>query len=532
MKNLSALCIMLAILAGLLTNGCTTEKYDIIIANGLVYDGTGSAPFQADIGISNGIITGIGKSLHTSGAVIIDASNRIVAPGFIDIHTHCDGQVLREGMNTIKNYLTQGVTTVVSGNCGSGTADVAKFFQTLDSIGIGANMVHLTGHNAIRSNVMGSVDREPSHEEMEKMKILLAKALDEGAAGISTGLFYTPAAYSKTGEMIELSQTVKQYDGFVAIHLRDESNYNIGLENSVLEAIEIGEQSGARVQIAHLKALGKPVWGLSAKVSDIIHAARKRGVVVFADQYPYNASSTGLTGALVPAWVRSDRKMAERMTDAALLPQIKREIAENIERRGGPESLVIVSYPKDPRFSGKNLAEISAIINQPVVETAIFLVLDGSPGIVSFNMNDKDVERFMQNDFVMTGSDGSIVIPGESFPHPRSYGSFPRKVRKFVIEEKVISMEQFIRSATSMPAAMIGLTDRGTLKTGMVAEIVVFDPETIRDNATFADPHQYSTGIDHLLVNGIQVIENGQYNGKLAGKPLKVISNKTASLPR
>ncbi len=510
------------IIMSLLLVQCTTDQYDIVIINGIVYDGEGNLPVKKSIGISKGYITKIEDNLPARGALVIDAGDLIVAPGFVDIHTHCDGQVLHEGMNTVENYLKQGVTTVVTGNCGGGTFEVAKFYRKLDSIGIGTNFVHLVGHNSIRNKVMGMDDREPTEAELTEMKKLVRKGMDEGAAGMSTGLFYTPGAYSSTGEVVELAKVVKEYDRLYASHIRDESNYTVGLEEAVKEALQVGEQTGVRVEIAHIKALGKPVWGMSNKICALIEEVRERDVHVFADQYPYNASSTSLSGAVVPAWARAGGQLKARLKDPELLPRIRKEIDENIERRGGPESLVIVSYAVNPEFEGKNLLEISKILKESPVETVLQLVPEGSPSIVSFNMNDTDVETFMKKDYVMTSSDGHIVLPGDGKPHPRSYGAFPRKIRKYVLEDKIISMEQAIKAATSMPADMIGISGRGRIKEGQVADIVLFDQETIGDAATFDNPHQYSTGIEYLLIDGKVVIEKGKYNGKLAGKPLRM----------
>ena len=368
---------------------------------------------------------------------------------------------------------------------------------------------------------MGMEDRKPSVEELEQMKKLVASAMEEGAAGLSTGLFYLPGAYSATSEVVELAKVAKQYGGFYATHLRDESNYSTGLKEAVREALTIGEQTGIRVEIAHIKALGKPVWGMSDEVDAMIVEAKGRGVHVFADQYPYNASNTGLSGAVLPAWVSAGGKTRERLKDPRLLLGIRKEISENIERRGGASSLVIVSYPSDPRFDGKSLAEISALLKKSPVETAIQLILEHSPSVISFNMQDQDIINFMKKDYVMTASDGSIVRPGQGIPHPRSYGTFPRKIRKYVIEDKILTMEKAIKGFTSLPAAMIGLKDRGEIKEGNMADIVIFDPGTISDNATFADPHQYSNGIEFLIINGDIVIEEGKYNGKLSGKTLR-----------
>ncbi len=515
-----------SLLTGLLIliffTGCNNERFDIVIENGTVYDGTGNSPVISDLGITDGRIVSIGEDLQKKGATIIDAGGLVVAPGFIDIHTHCDGQVLEPGMNSMKNYLTQGVSTVVGGNCGGGTWKVERFFSRLDSIGIGANMVHLAGHNTIRREVMGMDDRQPTAAELDEMKQLLKTAMDEGSAGLATGLFYLPGAYSSPDEVVELAKVVKTYDGFYATHMRDESNYNVGLKESVKEAINVGEKTGVRVEIAHIKALGKPVWGLSDEIIDLIKEARNKGINILADQYPYNASNTGLSGAVLNSWVSVGGQSRSRLKDPDLLPRIKKEIEENIERRGGPESLVIVRYPPDRRFDGKSLAEISTILGKGPVETALQLILENSPSIISFNMQDADILNFMKEEFVMTGSDGSIVSPGQGVPHPRSYGTFTRKIKKYALDEKVISLEQAIKKCTSMPAEMIGLKDTRTIKEGNIADIVLLNLETIQDNATFADPHRYSSGIEYLIINGDVVIEKGEYNGKLAGKAIRM----------
>jgi N-acyl-D-amino-acid deacylase len=415
----------------------------------------------------------------------------------------------------------QGVTTVVTGNCGGGTYKVQEFFQKLEEQGIGPNVIHLVGHGTIRGHVLDQEDREPTEEELERMKKYLSQGMEEGAAGFSTGLFYVPGSYAKTEEIIELAHVAKNFDGIYATHIRDESNYTIGLIEAIKEAIAVGEATGIPVQISHIKALGKPVWGLSDEVSEIIVDARDRGIRVFADQYPYTASSTGLSAAVIPRWVQAGGQMRERLGDPELLPKIREEIAENIDRRGGLESLVLVSYPENREFDGKNLQEISEQMEMSAADAAVHLILNGSPSIISFNMQESDLEHFMKQPFVMTGSDGNVQIPDKSYPHPRSYGTFPRKIREYVLEKKWITMEQAIRAATSLPTEVLGLEDRGILKKAFVADIVIFDPEEIADKATYDDPHQYSVGIRFLLIAGQMVIEDGGYNGKLAGKPLR-----------
>lgn len=504
----------------LLLAGCSTS-YDLVIADGTIYDGTNGPPYAADIGIKNGTIKTIGN-IKAAGRKILDAGGLIVSPGFIDMHTHCDSGLQSERGKGAKNYLTQGVTTVVTGNCGGGTYRIEEFFGKLELQGTGPNVIHLVGHGTIRASVMGQEARVPTDEELKRMKQLLAQGMEEGAAGFSTGLFYAPGSFSKTEEIIELAQVAKRHDGIYATHIRDESNYTIGLRAAIKEAIAVGEQTGIPVEISHIKALGKPVWGMAQDVCDIIENARKRGVRIYADQYPYAASSTALSAAVIPMWVQASGQMRNRLENPELLPKIQKEIAENIDRRGGPESLVIVSFPKNRDFDGKNLREISRIIGKPVVETAIHLVKNGSPSIISFNMQESDIEYFMKRPYVMTGSDGNVQIPDKSYPHPRSYGTFPRKIREYVLKNKRITMEQAIRAATSLPAEVLGLADRGSLKQGFAADIVVFDPDEISDRATYSSPHQYSVGIRYLLVNGILVIENGKYNGRLAGKPIRM----------
>ncbi len=514
--------IVLGLIA-LAVAGCSSS-YDVVIANGTIYDGSGGKSYVADIGITNGIIQIIGDIRAPAGSTI-DAEGMIVAPGFIDIHTHCEGGLQSEKGKHAKNYLTQGVTTVVTGNCGGGTYRVKEFFGKLESQGIGPNVIHLVGHGTVRGSVMGREAREPTVEELEQMKRLLEQGMADGAAGLSTGLFYAPGSFAKTDEIVELAKVAKRYNGIYATHIRDESNYNIGLKKSIEEAIAVGEQAGIPVGISHIKALGKPVWGLAAEVCDIIEEARARGIRVYADQYPYMASSTGLSAAVIPRWVQAGGQTNSRLEDPELLPKIKREIAANIDRRGGPESLVIVSYPKNRNFDGKNLLEISRMLEIPAVETAIYLVLNGSPGIISFNMQESDLAYFMKRPYVLTGSDGSVQIPDQSFPHPRSYGTFTRKIRKFVRENKWITMEHAVRAATSLPAEVLGLADRGILKHGFAADIVVFDPEKIADKGTYDSPHRYSEGVRYLLIGGEMVIDGGIYDGKLAGKPIRMIKD-------
>jgi len=500
---------------------CATQSYDTVIAGGTIIDGSGAKGFVADIGIREGVIQKIGKIKQSQATRIIDAQDKYVVPGFIDVHTHCDSGILDTRKKEALNYLYQGVTTLVGGNCGGGTYNVSDFFGRMEEQGIGLNVVHLVGHGTVRQAVMQYSDGAPTASQMEEMKALVRKAMAEGALGISSGLFYAPGSFAQTAELIELCRVVKEYGGIYATHIRDESNYALGLEAAIGEAIAIGEQAGVTVQISHIKALGKPVWGLAGSVSRIVEEARNRGVSVYADQYPYNASSTSLTAAVVPSWVQAGGRLRSLLSDESQLPQIKREMAENIDRRGGPETLVLASFSKKSEWEGQSLQDVSLTLSMNPVDTAIELILMGGASLVSFNMTDEDVEFFMSKPWVMTGSDGSLLVFGSSLPHPRSYGTFPRKIRTYVLDKKLISLEQAVRAATGLPAEMLGFKNRGKIEIGIVADLVIFDLDRIRDKATYTDPHQYSEGVEHVLIGGKSVIEDGLFNGMLAGKPLR-----------
>jgi N-acyl-D-amino-acid deacylase len=519
MKKIQVKYLLLYAFVFLFLWNCSQQTYDLVIYNGTIVDGSGADAYQASIGITDGNIVRIGKIKASQGVNAINSGGKYVVPGFIDMHTHCEN-IRSEKRNAALNYLTQGVTTVVSGNCGGGTYKVQEYFKQLREQGIGVNVVHLVGQGAVRFAVLKNADREPTEDEMEKMRSLVDQAMKEGAVGLSTGLFYAPGNYAKTDEVVGLCEVVKQHGGIYATHIRDESTYTIGLEASIREAIEIGEKARVPVQISHIKALGKSVCGKAKSVCQIIEEAQSSGVTLYADQYPYNASSTGLVAAVVPRWIQAEGKLLERLKNLDLLPQIKKEMADNIERRGGADTLVLSSFPKKREWEGKSLEEISSILSKSEVDATIELILLGGPSIISFNQSNEDVEYFMQKPWVMTGSDGAVQVPGDALPHPRSYGTFPRKIRRYVLEKNLLTMEQAIRSASGLPAEMLGFKDRGQIKEGYIADVVVFDPETVTDKATFENPHQYSEGILYVLINGVSVIENGQFTGTLAGSPL------------
>jgi len=526
--------LFLILIAGVFN--CSKEydkEYDIVIKNGQIYDGSGEKPFYADVGIRDGIIYTIGK-LEDNTDVVIDANGMIVAPGFIDIHNHCafsDREIKKFGLTEevridIKNYLFQGVTTVVTGNCGIGEYEIGQTLKEIRDRGVGLNVIYLVAHGSIREAVMGKADREPSPAEMDAMKKLVRKAMEEGAVGLSTGLYYVPGSYAKTEEIIELAKVVYEFDGIYATHIRDEGGNNMGgLLAAIREAIKIGEEAKVPVQIAHIKAYTKSNWGKSKDVCAIIEEARARGVKVFADQYPYPASSTSLSAITLPRWVKAGDKMEENINNPDLKDKLILGIKERMDLGVVPDMLKIATFEEKKEWEGKTLEDISVLMKLPPIETIIKVLQIGDPDLINFGMSPDDVEYFMKKPYIMTSSDGGNLSLGVGLPHPRNYGAFPRKIRHYVLEKEIITMEHAIRAATSLPAEMVGLKERGLIKEGFIADVVVFNPETIKDKATFINPHQYSEGIEYLLVNGILTIKDGKYTGTLAGKPLRINKN-------
>ncbi len=518
-----------ALLAALGALGCASS-YDVVIRSGRIYDGMGGQPFVADIGIKDGRIQAVGE-LGSRGGLVIDAENLSVAPGFIDIHNHSifteaekeevPWEVDWNDLRIAKNYLTQGVTTIVSGNCGGGPHTIKEMYEEMRRTGIGVNVMELVGHGTVRQAVMGMEDRAPTEEELARMKAMVAEAMEGGAVGMSTGLFYPPGCYARTEEVIELARVVHEYGGIYASHVRDEGQNDMGgVIAAMQEAVRVGAEAGVPVQIAHLKAGGKPAWGTAAEIAAVFEDAQSKGIRVYADQYPYTAGSTDMASVVLPRWFLAGGKLEEKIADPALLTRVKGELPGRMDTFGGPEAIMIAYCAKKPEWVGKNLLQISQEMGLDPAETAIEVLKIEDPNVVIFSMQEADMEYFMKKPYVMTSSDGSNVPFGVGQPHPRNYGAFTRKIRVCAMDRGWISVEQAIRAATSLPAEVLGLKDRGRIEAGCAADLVVFDPRTIGDKATFTKPHQYSEGIEYVLVNGRPVIERGQYNGTLAGQPL------------
>lgn len=494
-------------------------KADVVLRGATLVDGTGKPAVIGDLAISGDRIVAVGAFTVTNKPTVIDAKGLVVAPGFIDLHTHSDTALTQKATRANLNYLTQGVTTVVTGNCGSGPVDVAAYFKALEKGGVGSNVLHLVPHNSVRRAAMGNVNREPTAAELKKMLALVEQGMKDGACGLSTGLIYDPGSYSKTDELIALARVVALHGGIYASHIRDEG---VNVVTSTEEAIKIGREAKLPVHISHMKATGKAAWGKSADAIAAILAARKKGVVVTADQYPYTASSTSLTATLAPARFREgDRKdYVARLDDATTGPLIRRAMEKALQGRGA-EAIRIAAYAKKPAWAGKSLAALAKDENKEPIDIVLEIERNGGAAIVNFGMSEEDVRAIMKQPFVATASDGSARRPDKSVPHPRSYGCFPRKIGRYALADKVVTLEHAVRSSSGLPADILHLTDRGYLKAGHFADVVVFDPKAFRDAATYDKPHQYAPGVRWLFVNGKMVIKDGKYTDALAGKVLR-----------
>ncbi|MCI0378252.1 MAG: D-aminoacylase [Gemmataceae bacterium] len=500
--------------------GQTPVQADVVLKNATLVDGTGKPASQGDLAIRGDRIVAVGKFEVEGKPRVLDCSGLVIAPGFIDLHTHSDTPLTQKATAPNLNYLTQGMTTAVTGNCGSGPIDVAGYFQKMEKLGIGSNVIHQLPHNAVRQKVMGNSNRAPTEKELQQMEDLVDKGMRDGAWGLSTGLIYNPGTYSKTEELIALAKVAAKHGGFYASHIRDEGS---GIFVALDEILTIARKAGLRVHISHIKVSGRVVWGKSADVIALIRRARKEGVEVTADQYPYPASSTSLAAMVIPAKYRegTDKDLIQRLDDPEIGPKMRKDIEDKIEGRQGGKTLKIARFSPKTVWQGKDLDAIAQLEKKSLLEVVIDIQRKGGAGVVSFGMHEDDVRLFMKEDWVATASDGSAQVPSDTVPHPRSYGTFPRKIGRYALADNIISLEQAIRSASGLPADILKLPERGYLKAGHFADIVVFDPKTFKDSATYELPHQYSPGVRFLFVNGRLAIDDGRFTGVLAGRVLR-----------
>jgi N-acyl-D-amino-acid deacylase len=500
--------------------------YDLVLRNGRIIDGTGSVWYAADVGVRGDTIVRIAPSIPDTATRIIDVGGQAIAPGFIDIHSHARRGIFE--VPTADNYIRQGVTTVIEGPDGDSPVPLAPFFVKLEALPKSINIGSFIGQGSVRSAVIGNVNRRPTNEELGRMKALVEQGMKDGAFGLSSGLFYVPGTFTPTEEVIELARVAARFGGIYISHMRDEAG---GVIASVRETITIGEQGGLPTQVTHHKIIGSSNWGQSAATLRLIDEARGRGVDATIDQYPYTASSTSIQAALLPAWALEGTRedLRKRLSDPPTRAKIKTESvrALQFERGGGdPKNVVIARCDWDTELAGKNLAEVTRQRRglEPTVEnaaeTAIWIAEQGGCSGIFHAIDEQDIERILRHPATMIGSDGEIPVFGKAAPHPRSYGTFARVLAVYVREKKTLTLEEAVRKMTSFPAQRLGLLDRGLLRPGMKADIVVFDPTRVRDAATFEKPHQYAEGFSQVIVNGQVVFERQAMTSARPGKVL------------
>lgn len=496
---------------------------DVLIRNGRIIDGTGNSWYYGDVAVKEGKIIATGRLNGYTAARTIDATGLIVAPGFIDVHGHIEGGILR--VPTADNYIYDGVTTVVTGNCGSSADNLQHFFRRIDSTRPSINVASLYGHNTVRAQVMRRENRAPTAEEQAAMEALVEQAMKDGAVGLSTGLIYIPGTFAKTDEVVGLAKAAGKYSGIYASHIRNEESK---ASDAINEAINIGKEAKVPVQISHFKIGGKANWGKSGMILDIVKQARNEGWDVTIDQYPYTASSTNL-GVRLPDWAFAggNDSLLARLHDHATREQIKKEMLEQLNKYKfkNYSYCVVANYGADTSYNGKSITEINKLMGRKSkaryeAETIMDMVEKGGAQMIYHSMNEDDVRYIMRYPFCMAGADAGVPVPGSSMPHPRAYGTNARILGKYVREEKIISLEEAIRRMTSLAAQKFQLNDRGLIRPGMAADIVIFSEAEVNDKATFLQPHQYSTGFKFVLVNGQLVIENGKHTGVRSGQPL------------
>jgi N-acyl-D-amino-acid deacylase len=510
----------------LIANITSAQQYDVVVANGKIIDGTGNSWYYGDVAIKDGKIVYVGKmnNVNVTATRVINAKGLIVAPGFIDVHAHIESGIFENP--TADNYIYDGVTTVITGNCGGSADDLKKFFWRIDSMKTSINIASLVGHNTARRQVMGLDDRLATAEEQKKMEEFVALAMKDGAVGLSTGLIYLPGMYSNTEEVIGLARSAANYNGVYASHIRNEEN---GVKDAINEAINIGKAANIPVQISHFKVSGPANWGRSKETLPLIDAARKEGYDVTIDQYPYSASSTNL-GIRLPDWALAGGQdsLKKRINDEQMHKQIIKEMLEmqNKYKYKNYSYAYVAFHSADTTLNGKNISEINKSKGRKAkmkyeAETILDMLLAGGAQMVYHSMNEDDVRFFMKYPFNMIGADAGVPVPGRGMPHPRAYGTNSRVLAKYVRDEKLVSLEEMIRRMTSLAAQKFQLKDRGLIKEGMAADIVIFDPNEVTDKATFEQPHQYSVGFHFVLVNGQLVIADGKHTGVKSGTTLK-----------
>jgi N-acyl-D-amino-acid deacylase len=524
---LLAAAALAAVCAGVGARGVSSRAaepaYDLVITNARVLDGAGNPWFRADVAVKGGRIARVGRVALADAKRVIDARGLTLAPGFIDVHTHVEN--IYEQPDA-ENFVRMGVTTLVTGNCGGSALDVGKFLSRTSETPIAVNLATLVGHNTVRRSVFGEANRQPTPEELEKMKSLVERAMRDGAVGLSTGLYYVPGAYAKTDEVVELAKVAARFGGVYATHMRDEGGR---VADSIRESIEIGERAGLPVEISHFKISTKRLWGRSDMTLGLVRDARKRGLSVTVDQYAYTASSTSLDSRL-PDWVEEGGREEgkKRISDPAQHARIVREMKDSLRQSGFKDFSYasVASYATKHEYDGKNIAEITKLARGRVdvdsqVEQILEMYSAGGAAMVYHSMGEDDVRRIMREPFTMIASDSGVRRFGEGVPHPRGYGNNARVLGLYVRGLGLLSLEDAVRKMTSLPAQTFGLRDRGMIREGMAADLVLFDDASVSDPSTFDSPHQYAVGFTYVIVNGEVVLDSGRMTGSRPGAALR-----------
>ncbi len=496
---------------------------DILIRNGKIIDGTGNNWYYGDVAVKDGKIIGVGKQLKFTAAKIIDATGLIVAPGFIDVHTHLEGDETKDPGAT--NFIMDGVTTCITGNCGSSNIDIGKYLRFIDSLKLSINVATLIGHNDVRKAVMGRANRDAIPQEMQQMENIVDKAMKEGAVGFSTGLIYIPGTYTKTSEIVGLAKVAAKYNGVYATHMRDEGD---SVMYAINEALTVGREAKIPVEISHFKLSGQQNWGRSKETVPMVEMARKEGIEVTIDQYPYTASNTSIS-TLIPDEILADNQ--DSINARLQNPEIRKYVIQSMLNRLKKRKLkhfsyaVVAYYKTDTTYNGKSIEQINLMKGkkhkkEQEAETIIDIMMHGGASAVFHGMSEDDVKRIMKYPFNMFASDASIREFGAGMPHPRGYGTNARVLAEYVRDQKVISLEEAIRRMTSLPAQKFQLHDRGLLREGYAADIVVFDENKVQDVSTYDHPHAYSQGFKYVIVNGVLTVENEKHLGVRAGHAL------------
>ena len=528
MRSRDAFALILILVAAAFaipTSRAQTPAYDLVIRNGRIVDGTGSPWYRADLAVRGDTIARIAPRIEASASRVIDAGGKVLAPGFIDIHTHARRGIF--DVPTADNYVRQGVTTLIEGPDGSSPIPLREFLDRVAARKVTPNFASMIGQGSVREQVIGSVDRKATAAELDKMRALVQQGMEDGAFGLSSGLFYVPGTFTPTAEVVELAKVAGSMGGIYISHMRDEANHVL---DSVRETIEIGEKGGLPTQVTHHKIIGRKNWGRSADTLRLIDEARARGVDATIDQYPYTASSTSIAAALLPAWALEGGRQntLKRMGTPSTRSEIRAETIRliNEERGGGdPHNVQMARCEWDHSLDGKRLDEVTKGRGlEPSVDnaadTVLWIVEKGGCSGIFHAIDEQDLQRILKHPATMIGSDGEVPIFGQANPHPRSYGTFVRVLGRYARDLKVITLEDAVHKMSAFPAQRLGLADRGVLREGLKADIAVFDPNTVRDLATFEQPHQYAEGVTLVVVNGQIAMEDGKMTAARPGRVL------------